>query len=649
MKSLRLRRSAFIIIIALICSMVTGIFVGLNCRAGYASAELLRSNNDGKRTEAFIHCENAFFPMYRNTILTQAAFEQYSHSGWDDYRNRFFESNAMDIQNFTDTYMHAPFTGRIKEYSTACNCFAFESDRKVRFANGVCDYMTVYVLHSDEYYKIKRLMNSSELISQGQAIVQQGHAQGPDDPRYDPHLDIQVHQGINHGIYDDVKLNGNVLAYNAFFRDDNTTFISYTDRSSISNGTYENYAGQWQEDIYNGNWASEEDNVFKYIASPTSTLHVSAPNSLAFEDTATIWEVLMGRQESHYQERLDTIKRIVENYDTIHYEDLNEYEREVYNSIEYEWLPYPFDPSENTEETIEEPKTKTISFYDQFKSAPFEQREYIVGEPLGDLPIISNNDIPDVAQNIRPKHIGWKQYFGKEMITEEFIMPDQDLKLYAVYDDDLTIITLTTAETTTIVTTQTESANNSNNSSGGGRHDNDVTDQPIDNEISIATTTVHIEPRVEYVTGTTPWSEWTYTPIARNNSNIVQEKEVTEQKLKGYRMVTYTTKSLDGTRISDKVDINDEYETKGRSRIYNQYHYEWDYTLAEVEGAPIIKYGETQGGEMASYNYSSTKEDGFALAYGPYTYIFFKKEPLYETVTRKMYRSCQITSTPVYS
>ena len=52
---------------------------------------------------------------------------------------------------------------------------------------------------------------------------------------------------------------------------------------------------------------------------------------------------------------------------------------------------------------------------------------------------------------------------------------------------------------------------------------------------------------------------------------------------------------------------------------------------------------------MASYNYSSQGQEGYALVYGPYTYIFFKKEPLYETVTKKMYRSCQITSTPVYS
>ena len=594
------RLVSVLIIIALVFGIITGIFLGLNCQVGHSNAELLRSENNGKRTEAFIYCENAFFPMYKDTILTQAAFEQYSHSGWDDSRQRLFESNAMDIQNFTDTYMHAPYTGKIKEYSTACNCFAFESERKVRYPNGVCDFMTVYVLHSDEYYEIKQLMNDDKIISQGQTIVQQGSAQGPDDSVYPPHLDIQVHQGTNHGIYDDVKLNGDVLAYNAFFRNDNTSFISYNDRSTISNGTYENYAGKWQEDIYNGNWASETNNVFKYIASPVSTLHVSAPNSLAFDEPATIMSVLMGVQDEHYQRRLDTIKYIVEQYDTIHYDELNDFEREVYNSIEYEWLQYPFIPQEEKEEPIEEKKeTKTISFYEMFNPVPYEQREYVVGEPLGDLPIISNADVPDGLQSIHPKHIGWKQYFGKEMIDESYIMPDYDFKLYAVYDDILLssndLIPITSSivtETNDIITTYSESDNipNDSHSIGGGRHDPVVTTQPINNEISIATTSVNIETRVEYVTGTTPWSEWTYTPIARNNSNIVQEKEVTEQKLKGYIMVTYTTKSLDGTRISDNVDINDQYESKSRSREYNQYHYEWEYTLAEVEAAPVIRY-----------------------------------------------------------
>ena len=98
-------------------------------------------------------------------MITQTAFEECSHSKYDPYRDRYCESNAMDIQNpfEDDPYMYAPYTGRIKEYSTSCNCFAFESDRKVHFPDGSFDFMTTYVLHSEEYDEIKRLMNSNTI------------------------------------------------------------------------------------------------------------------------------------------------------------------------------------------------------------------------------------------------------------------------------------------------------------------------------------------------------------------------------------------------------------------------------------------------------------------------------------------------------
>ena len=635
MKRINNRIVGVMLVFAVAIGFVGGTTLYTKYKDNKMEAYAFKQENEDDVSIGYCMVENALFPINELSI-SQIAYEEAnvgSHTGASHGGlNAIDNANGYTTPTLT---FNAPFSGRIVDFDyDNCNAFVFESNEMVRLPYyNEPTKCSVLVLHSDD---IDNVINNNDgqypEYSQTEMICHEGNAHGYNDI----HFELRVIKGSYHSPMWQYKAteNGCIAAYEAFYV--NTNYSSVIKTGHLESG---NHLTDYR---YGEDWSDK----WTYSNETHSKLRVWCSNSLAFEEEYGFFDFLFEKSILDETSKLITIQNIVNNYTSLNYSGLSDFEKKVYDSCRYEWVEINDEP----EEIVEDPKeTKTISFYDQFKSAPFEQRESIVGEPLGDLPIISNNDIPDVAQNIRPKHIGWKQYFGKEMITEEFIMPDQDLKLYAVYDDDLTIITLTTAETTTIVTTQTESANNSNNSSGGGRHDNDVTDQPIDNEISIATTTVHIEPRVEYVTGTTPWSEWTYTPIARNNSNIVQEKEVTEQKLKGYRMVTYTTKSLDGTRISDKVDINDEYETKGRSRIYNQYHYEWDYTLAEVEGAPIIKYGETQGGEMASYNYSSTKEDGFALAYGPYTYIFFKKEPLYETVTRKMYRSCQITSTPVYS
>ena len=424
------RITAMLIVSSILGGVLLGSGISSTINENRRKAYAFEESNDGLTVGYCEGIQNALFPMHQDTIITQTAFEEYSHSGYDEYRGRFFESNAMDIQNWTDTYMYAPFTGTIVDFNPSCNCFAFQSKEKVRFSNGVLDYMTVYVLHSEQRDTIQYYYQTGEVIEQGSKMIEQGGSNGDNDDAYPKHLDVQVRTGKNCGIDEDVKLNGDTFAFSAFFKGNETSFCTYTDRRSISNGSYESYAGQWEEDPYNGNWASADSDVFTPIDTTHSILKVYCSNELAFAGDYSIWDVLIGDELHDQATKLATIQNVVNNYPKLEIEGLSDFEREVYDSCSYEWvssipdsneIEYSNEPIANT--SPEMIKITFVTNEDEYCEESI--REISWGTCTYDFP---------TPQKINANFIGWVDDSSGNIITCDSLLTE-DITLHALFDD----------------------------------------------------------------------------------------------------------------------------------------------------------------------------------------------------------------------
>lgn len=361
-KSLSSRIAALAVVVSLILGIVIGMNVASTIQENRMKVHAYEQENAGTDVVSYFEgIENALFPMHQGVKISQTAFEQYSHSKFDPYRNRYFESNAMDIYSDIDKYMYAPFTGRVVDFNSSCNCFAFQSENKVRYANGDYDYMTVYFLHSAQYNQIQHYLQSGELIPQGSRMVAQGGSDGKNNNAYGEHLDVQVRKGKNPGIDSDVKLNGNTFAYDAFFKGNETTFEDYYSRTRISPGEYPQYAGEWKKDKYDGAWASSQEDVFLPIDSfSRSILKVSCNSDIAFGQEYNLSDFLFGRVLASEIERIATIGNVVDNYISLDYAGLSDFEKKVYDACITEWVDSIPDNTPSESET--EDKTLLISF-----------------------------------------------------------------------------------------------------------------------------------------------------------------------------------------------------------------------------------------------------------------------------------------------
>ena len=560
--------------------------------------------------------ENCMFPMKGNITIWQTAYE----SGVDTNGERASHAGscAMDISSESG-YLCTPFTGKITGYAPyKCNEIVFTSDNKVRVPTGELCRVSVYALHSSNT-DIEEKMNISypqgtELIKQGQAI-----SKGVPYSGYGIHFDVQVVKRATSDFADNAAYNGDELHYNCFFIDDEMTLNSTGARAYVSES----------DDPYQGHWV--ETNAFSKIKSSTSTLKVSIPYSLILEDTRdyNIIDRALGKPIDDIDEKTIKLSYIAKNYASINYDDLSEWEKKVYDSAEYEFCDYI--PHQ------EEPERITIKFNAGDRALCSESERKIIKNTC------SLKEFPTPTK----KGFIFKGWFDKSW-KEEYTYGseiNEDIELYAKWESELLHTTgiLTTNITTTLTTTfpiiTTTVTSNDDLSF--------VITEPEKNYVP-ETTTIY-QPTVHYVQEFSPWGEWQETPIQPNDNIIIDQKTVTERKISSYIMKTYTTRTYDYTRISDNESIGDSYEAKSRDRVYGEFAYCYQYSIDEVNNAPIIKYGESQGGEMNSINLSHDHAEGYALRYGPYVYIFYKSEPVYETITKTLYRSRNIIERPVYS
>ena len=136
LKIIRNKVIALALVTTTVIGGVLGTVVKESVERNRLTAEALTKESANSVTLSYIEVDNAIFPQSGVVSLHQTAFEKYSHDS----------SYAMDISS-DDTYFIAPFSGRIVDYNFAagnCNEFAFESEKKVRWADGRLDKMCVY-------------------------------------------------------------------------------------------------------------------------------------------------------------------------------------------------------------------------------------------------------------------------------------------------------------------------------------------------------------------------------------------------------------------------------------------------------------------------------------------------------------------------
>lgn len=125
--------------------------------------------------------EYAIWPLSQ-VYITQGAYDSYSHQ----------TKNAFDcvISPITGAQAFAPFDGRVVAAESTWGTIWFQSDNKVRYADGTCDYMTVIFMHGK---------NATSLLGrsfkQGESFYVLGGT-GPAGPNtYAVHLHIEVYKG----------------------------------------------------------------------------------------------------------------------------------------------------------------------------------------------------------------------------------------------------------------------------------------------------------------------------------------------------------------------------------------------------------------------------------------------------------------------
>lgn len=125
--------------------------------------------------------EVAIWPLSQ-VYITQGAYDSYSHQ----------TENAFDcvVQPITGAKAFAPFDGRVVAAEPTWGTIWFQSDNKVRYADGTYDYMTAIFMHGQ---------NSTSLLGQsfrqGEAFYLLGGT-GPSGPNtYDKHLHVEIYKG----------------------------------------------------------------------------------------------------------------------------------------------------------------------------------------------------------------------------------------------------------------------------------------------------------------------------------------------------------------------------------------------------------------------------------------------------------------------
>ena len=125
--------------------------------------------------------EFAIWPLSQ-VYITQGAYDSYSHQ----------TENAFDcvVQPISGAKAFAPFDGRVVAAEPTWGTIWFQSDNKVRYADGTYDYMTAIFMHGQ---------NSTSLLGQsfrqGEAFYVLGGT-GPSGPNtYDKHLHVEVYKG----------------------------------------------------------------------------------------------------------------------------------------------------------------------------------------------------------------------------------------------------------------------------------------------------------------------------------------------------------------------------------------------------------------------------------------------------------------------
>ncbi len=136
------------------------------------------------RNFTIVETENSQYAIWplSQVYITQGAYDSYSHQ----------TENAFDcvIQPITGAKAFAPFDGRVIAAESTWGTIWFQSDQKVRYADGTYDYMTVVFMHGK---------NATSLLGrsyrQGEAFYVLGGT-GPSGPNtYDTHLHVEVYKG----------------------------------------------------------------------------------------------------------------------------------------------------------------------------------------------------------------------------------------------------------------------------------------------------------------------------------------------------------------------------------------------------------------------------------------------------------------------
>lgn len=172
--------------------------------------------------------EYAVFPA-TSIDITQVAFESFSHS----------KQNAIDYRS--KDRIVAPFTGKITYIDKNWGYVVFQSLNKVKFANGILDYMTVSFMHDSSVSDLW----VGKTISKGVPFYDQGGMGNGNKNAYGAHVHMAVYRGKASGKPYGA---GNVYVYDALFIDPEITKkISNPGKCDgrVYNGAPTDYSNRW--------------------------------------------------------------------------------------------------------------------------------------------------------------------------------------------------------------------------------------------------------------------------------------------------------------------------------------------------------------------------------------------------------------------
>ena len=207
--------------------MTTRFFAKAACLAGaiISAAALVMfpmiDNPPVMTAEAATDYEYALFPG-EVLQITQGAFNEYNA-----YSHK--NTNAFDLGG--NTYYTAPFTGKIVAINQAYHMVMFQSENKVRYADGTIDYMTVSFTHDNNISNL----SVGKRIKQGTRFYEPG--------TYPPGSSTgsHVHLAVFRGKVNKASSNGNVYPNDALWLKRGFTKIkqtgSYCWASLNKNGT----------------------------------------------------------------------------------------------------------------------------------------------------------------------------------------------------------------------------------------------------------------------------------------------------------------------------------------------------------------------------------------------------------------------------